>query len=88
MQYSFFINTTHAGSLVFGSLIFLWAISLKFKDASLIDIFWGFAVTGLLLCNLLTWWHYAAKCYMMYFSEVVSLKRCLHVIQSSLTFKN
>ena len=42
MQYSFFINLTHAGSLVFGSLILLWAISLKFKDASLIDIFWGF----------------------------------------------
>ena len=42
MQYSFFINLTHAGSLVFGSLILLWAISLKFKDASLIGIFWGF----------------------------------------------
>ena len=42
MHYSFFINLTHAGSLVFGSLILLWAISLKFKDASLIDIFWGF----------------------------------------------
>jgi steroid 5-alpha reductase family enzyme len=42
MQYSFFINLTHAGSLVFGSLILLWTLSLKLKDASLIDIFWGF----------------------------------------------
>ena len=42
MHDSIFINLTHAGSLVFGSLILLWAISLKLKDASLIDIFWGF----------------------------------------------
>ncbi|MDG1521512.1 MAG: DUF1295 domain-containing protein [Hellea sp.] len=42
MQHSFFINLTHAGSLVFGSLILLWALSLKLKDASLVDIFWGF----------------------------------------------
>jgi len=42
MQNSFFMNSLHAAGLVFGALIILWAISLRVKDASLIDIFWGF----------------------------------------------
>lgn len=33
---------THAAAAVFGLLILLWAVSLAAKDASLIDIFWGF----------------------------------------------
>ncbi len=32
----------HAAVVVFGSLIALWVVSLIAKDASLIDIFWGF----------------------------------------------
>lgn len=35
-------NFTHAAVVVFGLLTFLWAISVAVKDASLIDIFWGF----------------------------------------------
>jgi len=36
------VNFTHAGVVVFGLLTLLWAISVAAKDASLIDIFWGF----------------------------------------------
>jgi len=33
---------SHAAVVVFGALTVLWAISVAVKDASLIDIFWGF----------------------------------------------
>ena len=36
------VNFTHAAVVVFGLLTLLWAISLAARDASLIDIFWGF----------------------------------------------
>lgn len=36
------VNFTHAAVVVFGLLTALWAISVAVKDASLIDIFWGF----------------------------------------------
>jgi steroid 5-alpha reductase family enzyme len=36
------IYFSHAAVVVFGALIALWAVSVAFKDASLIDIFWGF----------------------------------------------
>ena len=36
------VNFTHAAVVVFGLLTLLWAISVAVKDASLIDIFWGF----------------------------------------------
>ena len=36
------VNFTHAAVAVFGLLTLLWAISVALKDASLIDIFWGF----------------------------------------------
>ena len=36
------VNFTHAAVVVFGFLTLLWAISVAAKDASLIDIFWGF----------------------------------------------
>ena len=36
------VNFTHAAVVVFGMLTLLWAISVAVKDASLIDIFWGF----------------------------------------------
>ncbi|MEP3891263.1 MAG: DUF1295 domain-containing protein [Hellea sp.] len=36
------VNFTHAAAVVFGLLTLLWAISVAVKDASLIDIFWGF----------------------------------------------
>ena len=36
------VNFSHAAVVVFGLLTLLWAISLAVKDASLIDIFWGF----------------------------------------------
>lgn len=36
------VNFTHAAVVVFGLLTLLWAISVAAKDASLIDIFWGF----------------------------------------------
>ncbi|CAM3823436.1 DUF1295 domain-containing protein [Litorimonas haliclonae] len=32
----------HAAALVFGLLTMLWAVSVAVKDASLVDIFWGF----------------------------------------------
>ena len=35
-------NFTHSAAMVFGLLTLLWAISVAVKDASLIDIFWGF----------------------------------------------
>ena len=35
-------NFSHAAVAVFGLLTLLWAISVAVKDASLIDIFWGF----------------------------------------------
>jgi steroid 5-alpha reductase family enzyme len=37
-----FVNFSHAATVVFGLLTLLWAISVVVKDASLIDIFWGF----------------------------------------------
>ena len=33
---------THSAVVVFGALTLLWAISVAVKDASLVDIFWGF----------------------------------------------
>ena len=33
---------THSAVVVFGALTALWAISVAVKDASLVDIFWGF----------------------------------------------
>ena len=36
------VNFTHAAVVVFGLLTLLWAISVAVKDASLIDVFWGF----------------------------------------------
>ena len=36
------VNFTHVAVVVFGLLTLLWAISVAAKDASLIDIFWGF----------------------------------------------
>jgi len=36
------VNFSHAAVIVFGLLTLLWAISVAMKDASLIDIFWGF----------------------------------------------
>ncbi|WP_371397656.1 DUF1295 domain-containing protein [Fretibacter rubidus] len=36
------VNFSHAAVVVFGALTLLWAISVAVKDASLIDIFWGF----------------------------------------------
>ena len=36
------IYFSHAAVVVFGALTVLWAISVAVKDASLIDIFWGF----------------------------------------------
>ena len=36
------VNFSHAAVVVFGLLILLWTISVAVKDASLIDIFWGF----------------------------------------------
>jgi len=36
------VNFTHAAVVVFGLLTLLWAISVAVKDASLVDIFWGF----------------------------------------------
>lgn len=42
MTTAILVNFFHAGAVVFGALILLWAISVAKKDASLIDIFWGF----------------------------------------------
>jgi len=36
------VNFFHSAAVVFGLLTLLWAISVAVKDASLIDIFWGF----------------------------------------------
>ena len=36
------VNFAHSAVIVFGLLTLLWAISVAAKDASLIDIFWGF----------------------------------------------
>jgi steroid 5-alpha reductase family enzyme len=36
------VNFSHAGVAVFGGLIALWVISVAVRDASLIDIYWGF----------------------------------------------
>ncbi len=36
------VNFSHAGVVVFGGLIALWVISVAVRDASLIDIYWGF----------------------------------------------
>lgn len=33
---------THSAAVVFGAVTLLWAISVAMKDASLVDIFWGF----------------------------------------------
>ena len=37
-----FIYFSHAAVVVFGAVTLLWAISVAAKDASLVDIFWGF----------------------------------------------
>jgi len=37
-----FANFLHSTAFVFGLLTLLWAISVAVKDASLVDIFWGF----------------------------------------------
>lgn len=37
-----FIYFAHAAVIVFGLVTLLWAISIAVRDASLIDIFWGF----------------------------------------------
>ena len=37
-----FVYFTHSAVVVFGALTALWAISVAVKDASLVDIFWGF----------------------------------------------
>ena len=47
------VNFTHAAVVVFGLLAALWAISLAVKDASLIDIFWGF---GFLVVGTVCLW--------------------------------
>ena len=47
----------HAAVVVFGCLSLLWVISFAAKDASLVDIFWGFGfliVAGICLCLLYT----------------------------------
>ena len=36
------VNFSHSAIVVFGALTLLWAISVATKDASLVDIFWGF----------------------------------------------
>lgn len=36
------VNFAHAAAVVFGLLTLLWAVSVAVKDASLVDIFWGF----------------------------------------------
>lgn len=36
------VNFFHAAAVVFGLLTLLWAISVAVKDASLVDVFWGF----------------------------------------------
>jgi len=49
------VNLTHAAVVVFGLLTLLWAISVAVKDASLIDIFWGFGfLTVAAVCLYLT----------------------------------
>jgi len=42
MLIDIFVNFSHSAAVVFGCLVVLWAISIALKDASLIDIFWGF----------------------------------------------
>ena len=37
-----FVYFAHAAVIVFGALTLLWALSVALKDASLVDIFWGF----------------------------------------------
>ena len=37
-----FVYFAHSAVIVFGALTLLWAISVAVKDASLVDIFWGF----------------------------------------------
>ena len=36
------INFSHAAVVVFGLLTLLWGVSVALRDASLVDIFWGF----------------------------------------------
>ena len=36
------VYLTHSAVIVFGALTLLWAVSVAAKDASLVDIFWGF----------------------------------------------
>lgn len=36
------VNFFHAAAVVFGLLTLLWTISVAVKDASLVDVFWGF----------------------------------------------
>ena len=37
-----FVYFAHAAVIVFGALTLLWALSVALKDASLVDVFWGF----------------------------------------------
>jgi len=42
MMSDILVNFFHAAAVVFGLLTLLWAISVAVKDASLVDVFWGF----------------------------------------------
>jgi len=42
MPINILVYFSHASVVVFGALFALWAISVLLKDASLIDVFWGF----------------------------------------------
>ena len=42
MLFDVLVNVSHAAVVVFAALSVLWAISVLVKDASLVDIFWGF----------------------------------------------
>ena len=37
-----FVYFAHAAVIVFGAITLLWALSVALKDASLVDVFWGF----------------------------------------------
>jgi len=56
MTYDILVNLTHTAVVVFGALTMLWTISIIARDASLIDIFWGFGflLVGAICLYLLT----------------------------------
>jgi len=56
MTYDILVNLTHTAVVVFGALTMLWTISIVARDASLIDIFWGFGflLVGAICLYLLT----------------------------------